>query len=135
MFGLGIGELVVIGLFALLFIGPKKLPELAKGLGRGIREFQKAKDDIVNSVKDPDYGTSSNNTQHISHNESDKFECEQEKAEKNNKENIITENIHNEDSSPTEELTSSQPTSIARGELPLEENMNHSEDKSTKKNS
>lgn len=42
MFGLGFGELVVVFLIALIFIGPKKLPELAKGLGQGIREFQKA---------------------------------------------------------------------------------------------
>ncbi len=42
MFGLGFGELVVIFLIALIFIGPKKLPELAKGLGKGIREFQNA---------------------------------------------------------------------------------------------
>lgn len=36
------GELVLIFLIALIFIGPKKLPELAKGLGQGIRDFQKA---------------------------------------------------------------------------------------------
>ncbi|MGE3611574.1 MAG: twin-arginine translocase TatA/TatE family subunit [Bacteriovoracaceae bacterium] len=42
MFGLGFGELVLIFLIALIFIGPKKLPELAKGLGQGIKEFQKA---------------------------------------------------------------------------------------------
>lgn len=42
MFGLGFGELVVIFLIALIFIGPKKLPELAKGLGKGIRDFQNA---------------------------------------------------------------------------------------------
>ncbi len=42
MFGLGFGELVLIFLIALIFIGPKKLPELAKGLGKGIREFQDA---------------------------------------------------------------------------------------------
>lgn len=42
MFGLGFGELVLIFIIALIFIGPKKLPELAKGLGKGIREFQNA---------------------------------------------------------------------------------------------
>lgn len=53
MFGIGASELLIIGLFALLFIGPKKLPELAKGLGKGIREFQKAKDDLMDQVNNP----------------------------------------------------------------------------------
>jgi sec-independent protein translocase protein TatA len=50
MFGLGGGELLLIFLFALIFIGPKKLPELAKGLGRALKEFQKAKDDVMHSA-------------------------------------------------------------------------------------
>jgi len=54
MFGLGAGELLVIFILALIFIGPKKLPELAKGLGKGIREFQKAKDDIMDDINKPD---------------------------------------------------------------------------------
>jgi TatA/E family protein of Tat protein translocase len=58
MFGLGAGEILVVLVFALLFIGPKKLPELAKGLGKGIREFQKAKNDIVESVNLPDLKSS-----------------------------------------------------------------------------
>ena len=53
MFGIGASELLIIFLFALLFIGPKKLPELAKGLGKGIREFQKAKDDLMDHVNTP----------------------------------------------------------------------------------
>ena len=53
MFGIGASELIIIFLFALLFIGPKKLPELAKGLGKGIREFQKAKDDLMDQVNTP----------------------------------------------------------------------------------
>lgn len=53
MFGIGASELIIIFLFALLFIGPKKLPELAKGLGKGIREFQKAKDDLMDHVNIP----------------------------------------------------------------------------------
>ena len=51
MFGLGAGELLLIGVFALIFIGPKKLPELARGLGQSLREFQKAKDDFMTEVK------------------------------------------------------------------------------------
>jgi TatA/E family protein of Tat protein translocase len=42
MFGLSFGEIALIVVVALLFLGPKKLPELAKGMGEGIRDFQKA---------------------------------------------------------------------------------------------
>jgi TatA/E family protein of Tat protein translocase len=42
MFGLGLGELILIGIVVFLFIGPKKIPELAKGLGEGIGTFKKA---------------------------------------------------------------------------------------------
>ncbi|MFT6071263.1 MAG: TatA/E family protein of Tat protein translocase [Bacteriovoracaceae bacterium] len=52
MFGLGATEVVVILILALIFIGPKKLPELAKGLGKGLREFQKAKDDLMTQVNE-----------------------------------------------------------------------------------
>ena len=52
MFGLGGGELLLLGIIALVFIGPKKLPELARGLGKGIREFQKAKNEILDSTSE-----------------------------------------------------------------------------------
>ena len=42
MFNLGLPELLVVGAAALLVFGPKRLPELAKGLGKGIRDFKKA---------------------------------------------------------------------------------------------
>jgi TatA/E family protein of Tat protein translocase len=42
MFNLGLPEILVIGAAALLFFGPKRLPELAKSLGKGIRDFKKA---------------------------------------------------------------------------------------------
>ena len=51
---LGGGELLLLGIIALVFIGPKKLPELAKGLGKGIREFQKAKNELLNEVDEDD---------------------------------------------------------------------------------
>ena len=46
MLGLGAGEILIILAFALIFIGPSKLPQLAKNLGRGIREFERAKNDF-----------------------------------------------------------------------------------------
>ncbi|AAM72841.1 MAG TPA: twin-arginine translocase TatA/TatE family subunit [Chlorobaculum sp.] len=46
MFGLGGQELVLILLIVLLLFGAQKLPELAKGLGKGIKEFKKAQNEI-----------------------------------------------------------------------------------------
>ena len=54
-FGLGWGEIVVIMLVILLLFGAKKLPELAKGLGKGIREFKKASSDISNELHQASY--------------------------------------------------------------------------------
>lgn len=42
MFGLGIQELLIVFFLIILLFGAKKLPELASGLGRGIKEFKKA---------------------------------------------------------------------------------------------
>ena len=54
--GLGGWEILLILLFLLIFFGAKKIPELAKGLGKGIREFKDAtkeiKDEIEEGVKD-----------------------------------------------------------------------------------
>lgn len=41
MFGIGTSELIVIAVVALLVVGPKKLPELAKSLGRGFAEMKR----------------------------------------------------------------------------------------------
>jgi len=51
LFGLGAGEVLLILFLALIFIGPKKLPQLAKSLGEGIREFQKAKDGMLENIE------------------------------------------------------------------------------------
>ena len=42
MFGLGAQELLLILLIALFFFGGEKLPDIAKGLGQGLREFRRA---------------------------------------------------------------------------------------------
>jgi len=42
MFGLGVQEILLILLIAVFFFGGEKLPEIAKGLGKGVRELQRA---------------------------------------------------------------------------------------------
>ncbi len=52
MFGMGMGEMVVIGVIIALLFGGKKIPELMKGLGSGIREFKQAASGDAEHVKD-----------------------------------------------------------------------------------
>lgn len=46
MFGLGFGEILIILVLALILLGPARLPDVAKQLGKGLREFKKATDDL-----------------------------------------------------------------------------------------
>jgi len=52
MFGnLGTTELIIIFLVILVLFGAKKIPDLAQGLGKGIREFKKAVKDVEEDIK------------------------------------------------------------------------------------
>ena len=51
MFNLGAGEIALISVVALLLLGPDKLPELARGLGKFLREFRKHTDDVRSMVE------------------------------------------------------------------------------------
>ena len=51
---MGMGELIIILLVVLVLFGSKKIPDLAQGLGKGIREFKKAVKDVQDDIKVPD---------------------------------------------------------------------------------
>jgi len=50
MLGIGMQEIIVILVVALIIIGPKKLPDLARALGRALGEFRKAADDLKDNL-------------------------------------------------------------------------------------
>ncbi len=51
MFNIGTGEIVVIAVVALLVLGPKRLPELARGIGKFMREFRRQTDEVRGVVE------------------------------------------------------------------------------------
>lgn len=51
MFNLGSGEIALIAIAALLILGPKRLPELARGLGKFMREFRRQTDEVRGVVE------------------------------------------------------------------------------------
>ncbi len=54
MFGIGAQELMIIFLIVLLLFGANRIPEIAKGLGRGIRDFKRATREIDDEVRSSD---------------------------------------------------------------------------------
>lgn len=55
MFGnLGAGEIILIVLVILLLFGAKKIPELARGIGKGMSEFKKGLKDVEDEIKNTD---------------------------------------------------------------------------------
>ena len=51
VFGRGTSEIIVVALILLLLFGGKKIPELMRGLGRGVKEFNNAKDGMRDEIR------------------------------------------------------------------------------------
>ena len=51
MFGIGVPELLVILVVALIVLGPKRLPDVARTLGKGLAEFRKATSDLTDELR------------------------------------------------------------------------------------
>ena len=50
MFGIGTSEVLIILLIALIILGPKEIPKIARTLGRTMREFQRATDELKHTI-------------------------------------------------------------------------------------
>lgn len=60
MGNLGAGEILLIVLVILILFGSKKIPELAQGIGKGMREFKKALNDVQEDIKISDKSDTNN---------------------------------------------------------------------------
>lgn len=54
--GLGASEILLIALVVLLFFGGKKIPELMKGLGKGVRSFKDGMNEVEKEIKEEETG-------------------------------------------------------------------------------
>ncbi|MBV6642582.1 MAG: twin-arginine translocase TatA/TatE family subunit [Cyclobacteriaceae bacterium] len=54
------GELLVIGIFIIIFFGAKKIPEIARGLGKGIREFKDAAREVKKEIDEGENASKDN---------------------------------------------------------------------------
>lgn len=57
---LGVGEIIIIALIVLLLFGGKKIPELMKGLGKGVRSFKDGMNNIEKEIENTDQDSKPN---------------------------------------------------------------------------
>ena len=70
MFGIGTPEIIIIIVVALLVFGPKRLPDIGKSLGKGLREFKKATTEFKDQFNDPANNEEGNGEQQLDNKQS-----------------------------------------------------------------
>lgn len=66
MFGIGTTEILIVLVIALLLLGPKEIPKIARTIGRGLRELERAKDELKQTIEfeaDKDDDTTAKNSE------------------------------------------------------------------------
>lgn len=58
---LGTGEIIIIAIIILLLFGGRKIPELMRGLGKGVKSFKQGMNDVADEINKPSDGKAQNN--------------------------------------------------------------------------
>jgi Tat protein translocase TatB subunit len=113
MFGIGMPELLLLLAIALIVVGPKKLPELARALGRGIAEFKKATNELKESLEtSTDFSELKQSFEEIQDSPADATSPSADDAEKDSErvDASIIEADHEEENGPDQPSPSSDET-------------------------
>ena len=103
MFGLGASEVIIVLVIALIFIGPKKLPELAKNLGKGFREFQNAMRGINQTLQNPVDTNTQDNTSSVPYEEQFKDDPPHDQNKPHDEEEAVAAESHDHPHDPVTE--------------------------------
>lgn len=126
MFGIGLPELILIMAVALIVVGPDKLPELAKSLGKGIVELKKAASSLKDSLNEEDEKTPAWEEQ-----DAEKHPNKLLEAYKDLPENALADEF--EPAFPEESAIDSEPTAATEElsrDIPVEPDKESPEEKS-----
>ncbi len=123
MFGIGLPELILIMAIALIVVGPEKLPELAKALGKGIVELKKAASSLKESFEEDENETPSWDPEDLKQHPNKLLEAYKKLPEDSKPEKPATEISEEAEPDPgtsasTEEI--SRATSVAKESEPEE---------------
>lgn len=101
MFGMGMPEILLILAIALIVIGPSKLPELAKSLGRAMGEFRRATNEIKDSI---DYGSQMDSLKKNYEEMNREFKDSMDSVK-----DVVDDAVHPEKANTTDPLSGSHP--------------------------